>query len=306
MKVNVLLSAYNGEHYIEQQIKSVMSQTGVDVVLYIRDDGSSDSTALILDKYTAVSSIHILKESSCGVNDSFWKLLTSCGKADYYAFCDQDDKWMPEKLNKAIEKLSKITGPALYIGNVILADKNMNQLNLRPKLMDPSDFIPERCVVPHGDSVLGCTMVWNHALQQVILDRNLNVYYAHDQHLWFIAAMVGKVVFDSNPYMYYRQHSNNVAAAMTMQGKLRQHAKKLKTAKNRLFESDSKKSRDIEMRNREMIERCSDLIPDELIHLLKLSVESNSSIKSRLKLLNHYSCKNLSFRKKMRVLLGKL
>lgn len=306
MKVNVLLSAYNGERFIEEQIKSVMEQTGIDVDLYLRDDGSSDLTPSILDKYATIESIHILRESNCGVNDSFWKLLKTSRKADYYAFCDQDDRWMPEKLSKAVEKLSKIEGPGLYIGNVILADENMKPLSLKPKLMNPADFSPERCVVPHGDRVLGCTMVWNNALQQVILDRNLNVYYAHDQHLWFIAAMVGQVIFDSTPYMYYRQHSNNVAAAMTYQGKIRQYRKKLKTAKNRFFETDNKKSRDIEMRNREMLERCSDLISNELIQLLKLSIESNSSIKARFRLLKQDCCKTLSFKKKMRVLIGKL
>ena len=308
MKVNVLLSSYNGEKFIEDQIESVLQQKGVDIELFIRDDGSKDGTRNILARYKDKGTfpVHIYEEQNIGVMESFWKMVQIVPKAEYYAFCDQDDVWFPDKLQRAVEVLKKNDGPCLYIGNVILVDQNLEPLHKVPCLMSREKYSPIRCVVPHGDRVLGCTMVWNDALQSIIRNRRINVYYAHDQQMYFIASMLGHVSFDEAPQMEYRQHGANAASSCTARGKWKRILKNFKRSFIRLFGKDAFTKNDIERRNKELLEKCGDLLDEGKKQLLKLSCEANNSIFMRIKLLRHSCCADLPFRKKMRVLLGKL
>ena len=93
-KVAVMMSTYNGELYIEEQIESILQQPGVDVFLYIRDDGSSDGTLRILQKYSSTDKVHIQYGKHIGIGNSFMELLWSLPDTyDYYSFSDQDDIW---------------------------------------------------------------------------------------------------------------------------------------------------------------------------------------------------------------------
>ena len=121
-KVNILLSTYNGEKYLSEQLDSLMNQTYQNMVIYVRDDGSNDKTLDILYKYQKQDGrkqMIILKEDkpvNLGFMESFWILLRSCEHADYYAFCDQDDVWLPEKVERGVAALEKERNdvPLLY------------------------------------------------------------------------------------------------------------------------------------------------------------------------------------------------
>ena len=97
--VQVLMSTYNGERYIRRQIDSIMAQTGVEVYLLIRDDGSEDSTVSIIQEYVEQypDRIQIVIGKNIGWKKSFIQLLRMAGNFDYYAFADQDDYWFPDK-----------------------------------------------------------------------------------------------------------------------------------------------------------------------------------------------------------------
>ena len=98
MQVAVLMSTYNGEKYIRDQIDSILSQIKVNVTLFIRDDGSTDSTVKIITQYTEkYSNIKFWVGENIGVGNSFMQLLYSLtDEFDYYAFSDQDDIWLNE------------------------------------------------------------------------------------------------------------------------------------------------------------------------------------------------------------------
>lgn len=87
--VQVVMSTYNGEKYLKEQIDSILSQEGVDVRLYIRDDGSSDRTTDILASYQEHKNVKIEKGNNLGFAKSFLTALDECDEADYYAFSDQ-------------------------------------------------------------------------------------------------------------------------------------------------------------------------------------------------------------------------
>ena len=105
-RVQVFLSSYNGEKYIEEQIDSVLQQKGVEVRILVRDDGSNDKTVDILEMLYKKGKINFYKGENIGYAKSFLNLLTHDNKADYYAFCDQDDFWLSNKLIEGIKKIN--------------------------------------------------------------------------------------------------------------------------------------------------------------------------------------------------------
>jgi rhamnosyltransferase len=126
-KVCVLLSTYNGEAYLREQIDSILAQIDVSVELIIRDDGSKDSTVKIINEYKNqyVNVLILDSYKNLGPANSFMELLYASGDADYYAFAEQDDIWLPEKLSKAIgiiehKNIDGSSSPVLYASNQIL------------------------------------------------------------------------------------------------------------------------------------------------------------------------------------------
>ena len=105
--IAVAMSTYNGELYIKEQINSILEQKNVKVELFVRDDGSKDKTLGILETYGEKwNNIHFIKGENLGVGNSFMELLYSIGcEYEYYAFADQDDVWLPDKLNQGIAKI---------------------------------------------------------------------------------------------------------------------------------------------------------------------------------------------------------
>ena len=122
-KVNVLLSAYNGEKYIKAQIDSILNQSYPNVELYVRDDGSKDGT-LAIEK----GLLHLEAGENVGFVKSFEWLIANGGEADYYAFSDQDDVWFEDKIKMAVEKLehARENVPVLYFSNYDFYDGDLN------------------------------------------------------------------------------------------------------------------------------------------------------------------------------------
>ena len=129
-KVQILMSTYNGEEYIREQLDSILSQSYPDVDILIRDDGSDDDTFVILKEYEERhQNVRAYQGENLGVNKSFFELLRESNtEAAYIGFCDQDDYWLPEKIEKAVKQLERIQGPALYFGAKTLVNQNLEPL----------------------------------------------------------------------------------------------------------------------------------------------------------------------------------
>ena len=213
-KVCVLLSTYNGEKYLSEQLDSVLSQTGVDVYLIIRDDGSSDKTVSIIKEYqNKYSHITLLEENNCGVERSFEKLYLFSSvhsDCDYFAFCDQDDVWFPEKLENSISALQNEQGPALYCCNQMITDSNLRPLRL---MIDMDKFEEWKKIFEMNYLINrhGCTMVWNRPLNRVLSQIKHDPIYipGHDAWLSLVAQCCGKVILGEEPLQYYRVHASN-------------------------------------------------------------------------------------------------
>ena len=211
MKLHVLLSTYNGEAWLRQQLDSLISQSVRPDHIYVRDDGSKDGTPDILEEYAKkYSFITYETGENRGPAGSFWELIESCGDADYYALCDQDDVWFPDKLESALILLEKEKQdqPLLYCGKYVLTDKDLHPLDSNvSKLYGFTDFA--HSLLYH--TAPGCTFVFNHAAREKAVQYDIRTQYCliHDAIIHKVTAMFGKVILDDTPHMYYRQHGNN-------------------------------------------------------------------------------------------------
>ncbi len=208
-KVQILMSTYNGERFLQEQIDSLLAQSWENLEILIRDDGSKDSTPEILKEYEKTyPNIRIYLEENLGVTQSFFQLLKK-SDADYVAYCDQDDIWMEQKIETAITKLAPVYGPALYCSNKILTDSAGIPLKKQGH---------RRLAPGFGNAVVecictGCTAVMNRQLTEIIKKRLPEHAILHDWWSYLVAAYVGTVLFDEHAYIKYRQHGANVVGA---------------------------------------------------------------------------------------------
>lgn len=210
-KVYVLLSTYNGEKYLQQQVNSILKQNHVDVILCVRDDGSNDNTVGILKEYNKLRNVDVDFANNIGWKKSFTELLhrVSLIENAYYAFADQDDVWKENKLYKAIQKLSDEV-PMVYHSNVSQTDGNLNYLGERFSTnFKPSCIFPNYFFDGYG---VGSTIVFNSKLLKIVQQYKPTKATNHDAMIMLLGNLFGKVVYDSKSYIQYRRHEDSATA----------------------------------------------------------------------------------------------
>lgn len=213
--VAVLMSTFNGEKYLREQLDSIFNQGDVAVKLFVRDDGSTDGTVGVLKEYAQRFPIEIILDGeNVRPGESFMRLVYKYADApgiEYYAFADQDDIWLTQKLCTAIEKI-KETGddiPVLYSSNQYIYTDGENK-GLRHKELQKTDLISHMT----KNTIAGCTFVFNKALAQLVAgvdrpDPRILRYRLHDAWLMLVAICCGKVIYDADSNMLYRIHNEN-------------------------------------------------------------------------------------------------
>ena len=210
-RVEVLMSTYNAMKFGVAQLSSILAQAGVEVQLRVRDDGSSDGTQQWLDAEAAKEHLVWWQGENLKPARSFMELLEKADEeVGYYAFADQDDIWLSDKLNAAVARLEKSGDvPALYFSRTQPVNEQMEPL---PALT----FTPR---VTFGEALMchvatGHTMVMNASLRRVLLHYRPAFLPMHDMWVYLVALAVGaKVYYDEKPHVHYRQHSENVLGA---------------------------------------------------------------------------------------------
>lgn len=214
-RICVLMSTYNGEKYLARQIETILNQVECQVILCVRDDGSSDQTLKILEKYQCCDKLSYYAGENVGPRKSFLELLDNAPDADFYAFSDQDDIWKPNKLSTGIQKLceSKLkNGMGLYFSNLTPVDENEKIIgnNLLPETL-PTDFytLMIRC-----GWMFGCTEIFTKELKDFVKKQyRPEKIVMHDLWIGLLASAYGTIIYDSQSKILYRQHSNNVVGA---------------------------------------------------------------------------------------------
>lgn len=219
MKVNILMSTYNGQQFLAEQIRSIQEQSYTDWTLFIRDDGSSDNTKEILKDFEHQDSrIHLIdsdKSDNLGVIKSFHKLVNH-DRADYYFFSDQDDVWLPNKLELSLKEAQNY--PADLPLMVYMDLKVVNQdLEIMTESMVKSQSHHANTELVQElteNTVTGGVAMINHALAEMW--QETDDILMHDWYLALLASAFGNLVFIDQPGELYRQHSDNVLGARTL------------------------------------------------------------------------------------------
>lgn len=232
-RVQVLMSTYNGERYLKEQIDSIMQQDCEEkglaqVFLLVRDDGSQDGTKKILEKAEIKYAGRMMwyRGENKGVIESFFELVQHASKEmDYYAFSDQDDFWCEDKLRCGIEALEKTDEKkvALYCCRTKLVDENLKEI---PSTIKRPPMRPGFCNALIENICNGCTIVMNRRLLQMAQKEFPSFTVMHDWWFYLLASCYGTVIFDETPHILYRQHQGNVVG--TNAGRFKELVERIK------------------------------------------------------------------------------
>ncbi|ORX22216.1 glycosyl transferase family 2 [Thermoanaerobacterium sp. PSU-2] len=219
--LDIILSTYNGEKYLKEQIESILNQTYKDWRLLIRDDGSCDRTLDIIEEYIKKfnGKIYFINDSDkhLGASMSFFNLL-KYSTADYIMFCDQDDVWLPNKIEITLNEMQN--SEKFYPDKPVLIHSNLKVVNVGLKIIDES-FWKYQKLNPNlkrlnnlliQNNVTGCTVMINRKLKD-LLGTVLSNAIMHDWWLALVASSFGVVEYIDKPLILYRQHGANDTGA---------------------------------------------------------------------------------------------
>lgn len=213
--IDILLATYNGEKYLKEQIDSILNQTYKNINLIISDDCSTDRTREILKEYEHSDErikIYYQKENQ-GYIKNFEFLLKQVN-SDVYMLSDQDDVWLPEKIEKSYETLKKKNADLVF-GDLEVVDKNLNTIYPsfnKFMLLDRKirKYIDSYKINYLYNCVTGCTvMSKKEYINKLLPFPSKSKYVAHDHWMGIIIALDGKLAYMPEKYIKYRQHGNN-------------------------------------------------------------------------------------------------
>lgn len=279
-RVLVLMAVYNGAQYLQEQIESILTQKNVDVTLLIVDDCSQDNSLAICNAYACEFENVIVRENAnnVGCTPNFMNALYSsdCDGYEYFAFADQDDVWLPEKLDVATRALGSRKTPALYFSDFYNVNENLS--NPVPELINFKglESAPASAIVRAW--VNGCVMVFNSAFRDIIRAyRPPSFPRGHDAWIHAIARYTADVIADyDNALQLRRIHGKNAVGAATVK-----YNTPFKIADAiRTVLSDSTHSHLIAAQF--MLEGYRPFIKEEYLPLLEEFIHYRSSLSSRI------------------------
>ena len=223
--IDVLLATYNGSRFLPELLSSLGDQTHNDWRLIVRDDGSSDDTLAIIKRWAqhADVPVKIVQDGRTGLGalGNFGALLEH-SDAPYFAFCDQDDVWLPEKLSlslASIQATEEKRGSAVPV----LAHTDLRVVDIELREINPSfrKFAGLPSPRPGRELhdlmiqnvVTGCAMLGNSALRQMAMPIPAEAIM-HDWWLAMVAAAKGELLELPQASILYRQHGSNTLGAV--------------------------------------------------------------------------------------------
>lgn len=218
--IDVLLSTYNGEKYLDDFLRSLDAQKYRSFRVLVRDDGSSDGTVARLEKFAAEASVEFLfspdSGAHLGVVQSFGSLLRQ-STAPYVMFADQDDIWHSGKIGAMLEHIRRAEAerspetPLLLHADLrvcgskgeVLASSHVQSQKLSPD----RNSLAQLCI---QNNVTGCAVILNRALRERVRFPMPQDTLCHDWYLALLGSVAGEVIFVDEIYTDYRKHDSNV------------------------------------------------------------------------------------------------
>lgn len=216
--VVILMGTFNGRRFIKQQIASLADQSWPHIDILVSDDGSTDGTLPYLQTAAEAwnkGTFRLTFGPQKGFAENFRSLMSLIGDARYVAFCDQDDIWDRNKLERAIAWLDAQDPdrPALFCGRTRLVDEEGKGIGFSPLFERPTSF--RNALV---QSIAGAnTMVLNRAGALLVAEASRRAsFVSHDSWCYMLLSGVGGAVhYSPFPSVAYRQHGGNLIGANT-------------------------------------------------------------------------------------------
>ena len=217
-KIIILLSTYNGTMYLKSQLNSLLLQTCKDFEIIIRDDKSNNTTIEILKSYD----IKLLEsKENLGAKQSFAKLLEYAlqnSDSNYFMFCDQDDVWHDNKVEKTLIKIQEMEKkfgdiPLLVHTNLEVTNESLHTIN--DSFMNFQKINPMKNQFNSllmQNTITGCTIMINRKLAQKCLPTPEGAIM-HDWWIGLVASYFGTIGYIDEATIKYRQHTSNTIGA---------------------------------------------------------------------------------------------
>lgn len=208
--IDIMLATYNGEAFIEEQVRSIIGQTFTQWRLWVHDDGSTDQTSAIIERLSQEDERIIFVQDDrvrMGVARHFIHML-QYAQAPYCMFCDQDDIWLPNKVQTMYEAIQEKDNllPQVVYSNAYLWNPTQGIISDKNTLTFPTTL---RQALFLNTGIQGAAAIFNQAMCQH-LRKPLANYAMHDHVLLLAGICLGQVHYLHHSLMYYRQHENNV------------------------------------------------------------------------------------------------
>lgn len=219
-EVAILLATYNGRKYLTECLESILSQSFDRWRCFIHDDGSKDGTTDLVKKYSILypDKFVIVEGPPTGGAKNNFMFLLSCVEADYTMFCDQDDVWLPNKIESTYDALFKVGDckePVVVYTDLMLVDSELNQIMGYYAFTGKEPGKNSLSQLLKSNVTVGCTMMINRELRRRTLKLfNVDNIFMHDWWMSLIAAADGQLVFLDQQTILYRQHEKNTVGAV--------------------------------------------------------------------------------------------
>ena len=217
-KIAILMATYNGAEYVGEQLDSILNQSSENWTLYIHDDGSNDDTRNIINQYARrypEKIVVIEGPSTGGAKTNFFYLMKEV-TADYIMFSDQDDFWLPEKIEKTYAKCLELENghldePVATFTDLKVVDQKLKVISEKMSSyqtlnMDNTEF--NKLMIQN--IVTGCTMMINRTCRDISLKcKDYDQVIMHDWWCALVASYFGKIGYVDESLILYRQHGDN-------------------------------------------------------------------------------------------------
>ncbi len=296
-KIDILLATYNGSNYLEELLASLVTQTWGNWNLLVRDDCSTDDTVAIINRFRSQypHKVRLVDDGkgNLGPAKNFLELLKH-SEARYIMFCDQDDIWLPQKIERTLQKIGEMENQ--YGSDVpLMVYTDMKVVDSSTQIL-ASSFWRDQTLHPEigkslnrlllNNVVIGCTMMFNKALRD-ISRQPPGQLLMHDWWLALVAVAAGRTDYLREPSVLYRQHRQNVVGAtMNMGiGRILRECKEFTARKkeHRLFLLKTQRQA------ADLVARYKTMMSDKNIEIASAyaSLEGQSFVRRRLTLIKY-------------------
>ncbi len=216
----ILVATFNGEKYLREQLDSLVVQTTQNFICFLHDDVSSDRTVEIVEEYCErypEKFVYLGSQKCGGAKQNFFYML-GLVDADYILFCDQDDVWLPMKIERCLSEmhnLEKVYGkdaPLCVYSDLMAVDEKMN--TMEDSLWGEFGNKNKTLDLMKNNVLKGCVMMINSDLRAEMLKfKNLDNISMHDWWGGLVCSLLGEMTYIPESLVLYRQHADNVIGA---------------------------------------------------------------------------------------------